>query len=269
MQCDSTNELVHVIQSHSERLAASCNDLQQQLSACKGDFLAKEDSNEEMRNSLKEAVSLLRPLQDTVTKMEKEKNKYGELYEKLRVENDAFQQELRKFKSLANEKDDEIDQLKQDIESLELQLSKAKLAAANTIVAQHAGAANRSMELEENAAIPSDALDEKRAKRRYGEKNIKELLRDVQLRDIVVNGNSSLPNLALGPSDDCSNGVEQSDLRFRAMEDELTETKRLLSSKRDAERALNKSLKDALGLITIVSHSKSIWRSRNMKSGKC
>ena len=97
-----------------------------------------------------------------------------------------------------------------DIESLELQLSKAKLVAANTVV----------------AAIPSDALDEKRAKRRIGEKIIKELLRDVKLRDIVVNGNSTLPNPALGPSDDCSNEVAQLVLRLQAMEDELTDHSR-------------------------------------------
>ena len=78
--------------------------------------------------------------------------------------------ELRKCKSLANEKDYEIDQLKQDIESLEWQLSKAKLAAANSVVAPHVGAANRPLELEESTAIPSEVLDEKRTNRRSGER---------------------------------------------------------------------------------------------------
>jgi hypothetical protein len=45
------------------------------------------------------------------------------------------------------------------------------------------------------------------------------------------------------------NDNEQLLLQIRAMEEELRETKRLLGTKRDAERALNKSLKDALGLI--------------------
>jgi chromosome segregation ATPase len=279
-QSDSANELVHMIQNNVELRVAKMQEIQQELSACKGDLRAKEEGNEEMRNSLKEAVSLLRPLQDTVTKMDKEKNKYLELYQTLREEHDACLLELRRHKQTINTKEDEMEQMKQEIESLELQLSKAKLAVANSVAAQHAGVANRSVEMD------VEALDEKRAKRRSGENNIKELLRDAQSRDIagfsgadIYDSNDALEELrnelsrkeseiadlesklstanqeledlreSAGPDRDRTDEVEQLQLQVRSMEDELKETKRLLGTKRDAERALNKSLKDALGLI--------------------
>jgi hypothetical protein len=279
-QFDSADELVHRIQNHVELRVSRMQEIQQELSACKGDLRAKEESNEEMRNSLKEAVSLLRPLQDTVTKMENEKNRYHELYEKLQEQHDACLLEIRKHKQTINTKEDEIEQMKQEVESLELQLSKAKLQVANSVAAQHAGVSNRSIEMD------VEALDEKRAKRRSGENNIKELLRDVQSRDIAASSGADVDDTNDGvdrlrdelslkeseiadlekklltvskeledirgsaaPDRDLRGEVEQLQLQVGSLEEELKETRRLLGTKRDAERALNKSLKDALGLI--------------------
>jgi hypothetical protein len=310
-QNSSVDEIIDIIQQHIENNSASINhlnELEQQISVYKGDIHAKDEEMNELRNNLKEAVSLLRPIQDTVTKLEKEKTKYQESFESVRTQYDTSLIEIRKYKQLMNDKDDEIDQMKQDIESLEIQLSKAKLTVANTVVAQHnlgsTPTTTRSLGLDPNntnndvsSSSPSDALDEKRAKHRSGENNLKEMLRDAQLRDTgtdttereqqlqtiqeyeheikllrdeLAQNDTTIQNLQnelqsaheeverLQEQVKTTNKnndepikilLQQAELRLRTVEQELQETKLALASKRDAERSLNRSLKDALDLI--------------------
>ena len=308
-QYRTVEDLIHVVQEHIDLHCTSINfvqDLERQISVHKGDIHAREEETNEIRNSLKEAVSLLRPIQDSLAKLEKEKGKYQESLEGLHSQNETNLAEIRKYKQLLNDKDDEIDQMKQNIESLEIQLSKAKLVVANTVVAQHnlgnsGSTTSRSvmmMDLNNNdisAASPSDALDEKRAKRRSGENNLKELLRDAQLRgdsavgdsalereqqlrtiqeyeqeisslrDELAKNDATIQSLQLnltqakdellslkqhsGADESTTSQMQQAELRVQHLEEELQDTKRALASKRDAERSLNKSLKDALGLI--------------------
>jgi hypothetical protein len=52
-----------------------------------------------------------------------------------------------------------------------------------------------------------------------------------------------------GVSDGVSNELQQVEALVRELELELSEKSKALAARRDAERALNKSLKDAIGLI--------------------
>ena len=303
----TVEELIRAIQEHIDQQCTSVNrvqELERQISVHQGDIHAKEEETTEIRNSLKEAVSLLRPIQDSLAKLEKEKGKYQESIEGLQSQQEANLLEIRKYKQLINDKDDEIDQMKQNVESLEIQLSKAKLAVASTVVAQHnLGNSNTSrsvmmMDLNNDVSSPSEALDEKRAKRRTGENNLKELLRDATLRgdtgdaserdqqlrtiqeyekeilllrDELAKNDERIQSLQLnltnaqdelitlqqqrqvnaksGADQLSTSQLQQAEIRVQRLEEELQDTKRALASKRDAERSLNKSLKDALGLI--------------------
>lgn len=80
----TTNELVDVIQAHIESIpsanlvsntdaALKVAELEAEISVFRGDIKARDESNAELRTSLKEAVALLKPLQDAVAKSEQEK----------------------------------------------------------------------------------------------------------------------------------------------------------------------------------------------------
>jgi hypothetical protein len=77
-QYDTVDELIARIHNHMERFYANMQDLQQYQST-EAIFRRKRKSNDKIRNSLKEAVLLLRPLQDTVTKLEKEKKQVSRI----------------------------------------------------------------------------------------------------------------------------------------------------------------------------------------------
>jgi chromosome segregation ATPase len=183
-------ELLAAIQSHLQRMpAANANDqdlsatqkqvteLEAQLSVYRGDLRSREDSSAELRASLKEAVALLKPLQDAVGKAEKEKVALRRQIESM--ENDdspateELQRELRMAQRNLHAKDEEIEHLRDDIETLELQLSRAKVMAAS----------NAALIAKSTAETPvlSKAREELKAKRN-AERTLKQLLKDAQTR---------------------------------------------------------------------------------------
>jgi chromosome segregation ATPase len=321
-QFETAADLISAIQTHLESTnnsnaatAKVMQEMEQQLSVYKGELKVREESSTELRASLKEAVALLKPLQDAVAKADREKTKLQDQLEKAKSGHDTSLQEIRTYKELLNSKDDEIDQLKQEIESLELQLSKAKLVAANSVVTQH----NRSIE-STSSPDANSSREELRAKRQ-SEKALKQLLHNAQTRfnslhqqnQEVAAINSELQgrlreaedSLEQPSMDDerlhekiqahearirelenetstlrvklSSKDVELQNLqnelqgallmiqeleksgnreklqkaeaRVRELENELSDKTKALAAKRDEGRALNKSLKDALGLI--------------------
>jgi hypothetical protein len=330
---ETPSDIVTDIQAHVEgsstTLTLRAKELEEQIASYQKDLQTKEDTCTELRANLKEAVALLKPLQENTAKADREKAKLQDQLVKAQSGEDAALTEIRSLKQRLNATEDELDQRKQDIESLELQLSKAKLAAANNMITQQNNSNNRSLEVSRspddhdasNERSPPN-IDELRAKRQ-SENTLKSLLRDAQSRfqslhqqnqQVAAMNNelqgrlreaadtsaessgedatklletiqahesriheleqeTSSLRLELSKKDNElealqteltaakahakeveSSGandqlVRQAELRVRELENELSEKAKALAAKRDTERILNKSLKDALSLI--------------------
>jgi hypothetical protein len=181
-------ELIAAIQSLLERLPGSNDwealqhqlaEVQSQLEARQDDLQAREGTNAELRQSLQEAVAHLKPLQDAVAKSDKDRaqlqQKLNLLQAKQNEEAPVIKQQVRQLKQELNDKEDEIDTLKQETESLAIQLSRAKVMAASSLVQ-----ANKTMD-QTPPQSPSKAREELRAKR-ASENTLKQLLNDAQSR---------------------------------------------------------------------------------------
>ena len=328
----SAPDLVKAIQSHLEEeqkqqqghggdpdtTAAKVKELQSQVSVYRGDLKAREESSTELRASLKEAVALLKPLQDAVAKADKEKARLQEQLDKAKHSSDTSVSEIKRYKELLNLKDDEIDALKQEIESLELQLSKIKLQAANSVVSQHT---NRSIGSAGGGDV-DDLSSPRKVAKRQSEEALKKMLSKAQMRfnsldeqnqqvekqnhelegrlrqagggDLstgteaeqmqktveayerkihVLENEASvrqgelakkdveLRNLQnelegarlmiqdLEENDGDHDEIQLAEAKLRTLEEEVGARDKELSAKKEAQRLLNKSLKDALGLI--------------------
>jgi chromosome segregation ATPase len=322
-------ELLASIQSHLQRMPANDNDkdlsatrsqvteLEAQLSAYRGDLHAREESSAELRASLKEAVALLKPLQDAVGKAEKEKVVLRLQLESMNNDSPAteeMQRELRLAQRAMHAKDDEIEHLQDDIETLELQLSRAKVLAASNAIALSAKS--------EETPVLSKAREELKAKRN-AERTLKQLLKDAQTRfntlhqqnaeveamnnELQSRLHQAEDSLVLQPSgsdepeymqrsietrdstvkafesklqvqqdelekkevelrkvhrelehakaslrsfdDEGESKLFHTQTRVKELESKLTQVVAELKSKRESERKLNKSLKEALGLL--------------------
>ena len=316
-------ELIAAIQSHLERIPQGDQDvsalknqvavLESQLSVYKGDLKAREESSAELRASLKEAVSLLKPLQDAVAKGDREKARMQERIDRLQAQAVAGASDkgsvMKTLRKNLREKEDEIERLQEEIESLELQLSRAKLAAANSVLdAQKSPGSHASSE------SLTKTREELRAKR-AAEQSLKKLLRDAQSRfrtfhkqqeeERALNTESNdhskdTADIGDGKSVDSADLIgtmqrtienrdtmlrdiesatkvlkgelAKKDVELRAMSNQLLQVKsdagdhgsdkrmfdldaklasasRQLAQKKEVEKALNKSLKEALGLL--------------------
>ena len=306
-------EIIQEIQKHLEdhpngdgdlaETRRQVRELESQISVYRGDLQAREESSAELRASLKEAVALLKPLQDAVAKADKEKATLREQIKSLQSEGvSARGADLATLRASLAKKDDEIDGLKQEIESLEIQLSQAKLAAATSVVATQRDVSDRNMH--ESVQKTRDELKAKRA----AEKTLKQLLQDAQTRFNTLHQqsqeveamNSELQSrlksaeqqLVIQPSTDTDNDrsiefrertmleneikelrgqLAEKDLEIKNIQEEkesqggnrLKETEaqvdRLetklsvkndeIRARKESERALNRSLKEALNLL--------------------
>jgi chromosome segregation ATPase len=337
------HELLAAIQSHLQRMPVNGNDkdlsatrskvaeLEAQLSAYRGDLHAREESSAELRASLKEAVALLKPLQDAVGKAEQEKVVLRKKLESMNDDSPAseeLQRDLRLAQRAVHAKDDEIEHLQDDIETLELQLSRAKVLAASNAIA-----------LTKSAETPvlSKAREELKAKRN-AERTLKQLLKDAQTRfntlhqqnaeveamnnELQSRLHQAEDSLVLQPSgsdepeymqqssetrdstvlalegklqvqqeelekkenelrkvhreleharstlrsfdDEGESKLFHTQTRVKELESKLTQTAAELKSKRESERKLNKSLKEALGLLKpLQSHLEEAEDEKN------
>lgn len=179
-------DLLSAIQSHLENIPTEIHDLsatknqvkalESQLSVYRGDLKAREESSAELMASLKEAVALLKPLQDASAKADRERKKLIDQVEKTHASNEKGYEELKILKREINQKDDEIEDLKQRLETLQLELSKLKLAGASDLI-------NKNKNI---APISSpDTLNKAREdvrSRRQSELALREMLRDAQTK---------------------------------------------------------------------------------------
>jgi chromosome segregation ATPase len=174
--------LVAAIQSHVDRSPPQNGDLTEtrhqvreletQLSVYKGDLMARDESTSELRASLKEAVSLLKPLQDNVAKADREKRSLQKQISELKassVDGDHFKQ----LNDELTMKEKEIDRLREEVETLELALTRAKAMAASSVVATSKTAAYNES---------PGGVREKMRKRREEEDQIRQMLNDARSR---------------------------------------------------------------------------------------
>lgn len=179
-------DVLSAIQSHLENMPSEIHDLsatknqvkalESQLSVYRGDLKAREESSAELMASLKEAVALLKPLQDASAKADRERKKLLDQLEKAQSSNDKSYEEIKSLKREVNEKDDEIEDLRQRLEALQLELSKLKLAAASDLINK-----NKNITPLNSPDNLSKAREDVRS-RRQSEAALREMLRDAQTK---------------------------------------------------------------------------------------
>ena len=176
--------LIVAIQSHIDRSPMQNTDLTEtrqqvreleaQLSVYKGDLKAREESTQELRASLKEAVSLLKPLQDAVARADREKVSLQKQIQELK-QSSVDGDHVRELQDELKLKEREIERLRQEVETLEMALTRAKAMAASSAVAASKAAASDT----------PDSVSSARAKlrqRRAEEDQIRQMLKDAQSR---------------------------------------------------------------------------------------
>jgi chromosome segregation ATPase len=242
------------------------------------ELASREAMGNELRNSLKEAVTLLKPLQDAVSKGDRERNRLQDQVRLFQVKELSLQKSLRDVKNRLQSAEDENEHLRSKAESLDIQLSRAKLEVASTVVSQ-----------QHSVATAESASTRLRAKRQ-SEQTLKQMLVDAQNKFSVLQHERetfSAQNSVLQRQVDDSVDVKEyedqieqlrADIerlqreilekdeeiaeirrellnnatdkeRLKELEHELEEKSKSLATKRENERILNKSLKDALSLI--------------------
>lgn len=245
--------------------------------ALRKEFSSREASSTELRTSLKEAVALLKPLQDAVGKGDRERARLQDQVRLLQDKESSLEINLRDVKHRLRSAEDENEHLRSKAESLEVQLSRSKLEVASSVVShQH------------SVATAESASSRLRAKRQ-SEQTLKQMLADAQNKFSALQQQKeqySAQNSELQKRVDDSLDVkeyeEQIDMlrvdierlqreildkdaeiselrqsldssvnrdRLNELEHELEEKTKSLATKRENERILNKSLKDALNLI--------------------
>ncbi|GAX18149.1 hypothetical protein FisN_25Hh132 [Fistulifera solaris] len=301
---NDARQLVEAIQTHLEQHYSSntgrngqdLNEtkkqvaaLESELSVYRGDLKAREESSAELRASLKEAVSLLKPLQDAVAKAEQEKAKMQEKVDLFKDDSQQSKDQAVKLKVLLNEKEDEITRLQEQLESLELQLSRTKVAVAS----QFASPRNAFETSPKNSQGRS--REELRAKREELLKDTKSRFSSLQKRQVesglqlmssgskneelqdelqskkaqIVELDSECKTLreelarkdekivtlekelsqALDEAQAVNQAIEQAEKHRHDLQNKLAATQEQLHVKKEVEKALNRSLKEALKLL--------------------
>ena len=240
-------------------------ELKAQVSVYRGDLKAREESSAELRMSLKEAVALLKPLQDAVHKTDMEKQ--------------TLEQELIEWRSTnirTNDNDSNlqiIDDLQNEIKSLQQKLSsvspertskslsfenKESSSAAKKRQQEEAlqqllaSTQTRFQELNETN-FKMVAENEALQQRFQNEEVIQELERELRACEVDLKRKDEevmalREELSRRPHDYGVEPVEH-ERRTELLEIELDETRQELIEKTEAERILSKSLKEALSLL--------------------
>ncbi|KAG7352466.1 hypothetical protein IV203_008514 [Nitzschia inconspicua] len=266
-------------------------ELQSQIKAHEKELKSREESTNELRESLKEAVALLKPLQDAVAQAEEEKHDLGQQLKDLEQDRQSTQDEI-------SQQVKKIETLQEQVSSLEEQLEEQRrLSQARESLLQAATPSphkNRAIPLtppdsEDSLAKIKRAREELRRKRET-EGNLQQLLKDAQSRfknlhqqnENVAAKNRELQGQIekLGDGDEevskeselaailaqreaelqslreqlermqrASQDPEESIQRVKALEEELSRSRNEIAQREHAERVLNKSLKEALGLL--------------------
>mmetsp|Transcript_15404 Transcript_15404/g.38255 ORF Transcript_15404/g.38255 Transcript_15404/m.38255 type:complete len:902 (-) Transcript_15404:1053-3758(-) len=256
--------------------------LQSQIVMYKEELKNREESSAELRESLKEAVALLKPLQDAVAQTEEEKELLERRLQEADQNNASSQQTI-------SQQSREIKSLKEQVSGLGEQLEEQKrlASARNSLLSTPSPKSQQSkgQSTEDSLSRIQRARDELRRKRET-EGNLKQLLKDAQSRfhnlheqnESAVARNRELQGQIdqLGAEDEglaVSEQIAKRDAEIRNLQEQVVhlqnspqtsnktnaEVEELekqisklrgdLSQKEHAERVLNKSLKEALGLL--------------------
>ena len=175
--------------------------MQSQLSLYKGDLEAKEQSSAELRASLKEAVALIKPLQDAADKADQQNADLRQEIGRMKLDHDLeireLQQDFRAAEDALCQKEQECEGFQHDIHCLQLEVRDAKAlglarqtvqglspmaAAAAAAAAQSPPPAGKPQELSSLGKARSDL----RAKRAQ-EQTLRSLLQDAQKRFHTLN----------------------------------------------------------------------------------
>ena len=247
--------LIAAIQSHIDRsppqnadLAETrhqVRELEAQLSVYKGDLQAREESTAELRASLKEAVSLLKPLQDAVAKADREKVSLQKQIQDLKASSVDGDQ-MKELQDELTLKEKEIERLREEVETLELALTRAKAMAASNVVQATKSAATS--DSPDSAARTRAKLRQRRAE----EDQIRQMLKDAQGRFRTLhnqNNEAQARNLDLqnrldaqGDHHEEKKEFDQRDSVLQDLKDELTIARGELSKKEVEMRNLEKEL---------------------------
>jgi chromosome segregation ATPase len=270
--------------SHSDDADELLN-LQNQISVYRGDLKAREESAAELRSSLKEAVALLKPLQDAVHKTDMEKQ--------------ALEQELVALKNGTGVsgdgslKDQTINDLEYQVQSLQQQLSLITPERGQRALALGGGepsSAGKKREKEEALQqllsstqsrfqelnrTNSEVVAENNAlqKRLQNDREMKELEEQVQVYQHELQRKDDeivalREELERRPHEHGLDPVEH-EKRTEALEAELELTRRELTSKNQVEHILNNSLKEALSLLRpLQMHLETAEREKKDMSKK-
>jgi len=245
--------------------AMEIHELQAQISVYRGDLKAREESSKELRSSLKEAVALLKPLQDAVHKTDLEKQ--------------ALEKELtalRGGKALSDDsviKEQIIEDLQSQVQALQQQLSTVipeRVSKAQTVDGGESSSAAKKRLQEE--ALQKLLLSTQSRFQELNQTNTKVMAENVALQEQLQND-----EIMLRLEDDlkvCEDELKRKDEEILALRDELNrqphshglepvehekksdaleadleQTRQELIEKTEVERILNKSLKEALSLL--------------------
>eukprot|EP00545_Synedropsis_sp_CCMP1620_P004615 CAMPEP_0119024336 /NCGR_PEP_ID=MMETSP1176-20130426/31680_1 /TAXON_ID=265551 /ORGANISM="Synedropsis recta cf, Strain CCMP1620" /LENGTH=892 /DNA_ID=CAMNT_0006979603 /DNA_START=48 /DNA_END=2726 /DNA_ORIENTATION=- len=297
------NQLVSRIEDLMEQEASNDNtndgavkvaELEAQLSVYRGDLKAREESSAELRASLKEAVALLKPLQDAVGKTDHEKKELEQELDSLRQERDQLEQKIKSPiispTSLAStqrsmpsgEEQQEMSGARGKRNKAQESLAKMLNSAQSrfqelhhdnsAVVEENELLAKRVEELEREMIDVKSVGDEESIKRDVAsemrEAAIQQLEEDVkgysqelarkerkleELEEAVQQAqDTSSSSVAASDYEALKSQAEDLELEVsqkRDIEQQLASVRRDLRLKAEAERMLNESLKEALGLL--------------------
>lgn len=254
--------------------------LRKQVVQYQAELKSREKSSAELRDSLKDAVALLKPLQDAVAIAEDEKQQLQTHLDELQASTNTHQQER-------TEQEKEIEKLKAEIVHLGQQVEEQKsIATARGSLLASSPATTRSTPQQDDSVAKIQRAREELRKKRETEGNLQKLLKDAQSRfrsmhqqneDVAAQNRELQGQLHQAenylsspqptPEDNIAllerqlsdreaqvqqlqqalerNGQEKT----QQLDKELGQARKELAAKEQSERILNKSLKDALGLL--------------------
>jgi chromosome segregation ATPase len=265
--------------------------LKQQVSMYQEELKSREESSSELRESLKEAVALLKPLQDAVAQAEEEKAGLQQQLNDLHHDRDTSQEEIVQQSKKINSLQEQVTSLTEELEE-QTRIANARQSIINA--ATPSPRKNRSVDVESTPGSEASLSKIQRAReelrrKRETEGNLQQLLKDAQSRFKnlhEVNENVAAKNRELqgkieqlGVEDENSalaNKLAQRELEIvslrqqfrrlqqdmedpaspnssfhkaKTLEEELDRARSEMAKHEHTERALSKSLKEALGLL--------------------
>ena len=183
--------------NNNDNLAQTVVELEAQLSVYRGDLQAREESSAELRASLKEAVALIKPLQDAVDKADQQKADLQQEVDRLRSDHDLetseLQEELQNAERKLRMKEQQCERLQQDVERLKSELDDArelaqarqKMYGLSPSAAAAAATAQATTPSQQPPTQELSSLSKARADlkaKREQENTLRNLLRDAQNR---------------------------------------------------------------------------------------